>query len=43
MQLNENWQVASLTPQELQKLQQIEPQIKSSTGQNVVLIAYQRK
>ena len=43
MHTNENWEVAALSPQDLQKLRQLEPQIKSSSGTEVVLIAYQRK
>jgi hypothetical protein len=38
-----NWQIASLSQQDLQKVQQLEPQIKSSTGKDVILIAYQKK
>lgn len=38
-----NWQIADLSPQELQKIKQLEPQVKNSTGKEVVLIAYQRK
>lgn len=43
MQHNENWQIAALTPQDLQKLQQLEPQIKGGNGKDIVLIAYQKK
>jgi hypothetical protein len=37
-----NWQVADLTQQELQKIKQLEPQIKSNSGKEIVLIAYQK-
>lgn len=43
MHSNDNWQVAMLSPQDIQKLQQLEPQIRGSTGKDVVLIAYQKK
>jgi hypothetical protein len=43
MESFDKWQVASLSPQDLQKLQQLEPQIHADGGQSVVLIAYQHK
>ena len=38
-----NWQIAELSQQDLQKVKQLEPQIKSNNGKDVVLIAYQKK
>jgi hypothetical protein len=43
MEKNKDWQFANMTPQDIQKIQQLEPQLKASTGQNIVLIAYQQK
>ena len=43
MESFDNWQVANLSQQELQKIQQLEPQIKCDNGKDIVLIAYQRK
>ena len=43
MESFENWQVANLTQQELQKIQQLESQLKGTEGTHVVLIAYQHR
>ena len=43
MESFENWQVANLTQQELQKIQQLESQLKGADGTHVVLIAYQHR
>jgi hypothetical protein len=43
MEPPDKWPVASLSPQDLQKLQQLESQIHAEGGKDIVLIAYQRK
>ena len=43
MEPPDKWPVASLSPQDLQKLQQLESQIHADGGKDVVLIAYQRE
>jgi hypothetical protein len=39
----DKWSVASLSPQNLQKVQQLEPHLYAEGGKDVVLIAYQQK
>jgi len=43
MEPPDQWPVASLSPQDLQKLQQLESQIHADGGKGIVLIAYQHK
>ncbi len=43
MEPPDKWPVASLSPQDLQKLQQLESQIHVDGGKGIVLIAYQHK
>ena len=43
MEQPDKWPVASLTPQNLQKIQQLESQLHAEGGKSVVLIAYQNK
>ena len=43
MEPPDKWPVASLSPQDLQKLQQLESQIHADGGNGIVLIAYQHK
>lgn len=43
MESFEQWHVANLAQPELQKIQQLESQMKGADGKNVVLIAYQHK
>lgn len=43
MEPPEKWPVASLSPKDLLKLQQLESQIQADGGKNVVLVAYQQE
>lgn len=43
MEPPDKWPVASLSPQDLRKLQQLESQILADGGKGIVLIAYQHK
>lgn len=38
-----DWQVAELSQQDLQKVKQLEPQLKDMSGKGIVLIAYQKQ
>jgi hypothetical protein len=43
MEPPDKWPVASLSPQNLQKVQQLESQLHAEGGKDIILIAYQNK